>query len=111
MNVSDMEHYALIRLYSGDDALSKAVAKGMSSAKVVRREDNVVGFFVTIEFPEPLPDESGCAIRDWSFVHPRLTAGGSFMAWREGERLIVLEGVSFVGELPLDLNPEGMSDM
>lgn len=66
---------------------------------VASREETGVGFVSTVRFSARLP-KTTASQWDWNFSHHRLTHGGSFICFRDGDDGLVVEGVAHVGEWP-----------
>jgi hypothetical protein len=97
MPPNEWDLFALERLFPGTDPLAEAIRCGLGDAIVVERTLTGVGFFSTVRFSTALP-ASEQRYWDSTFSHSRLSYGGSLMAWREGDDVLELEGVTFGGE-------------
>ncbi len=102
MELNELERFALEMLFKDSALFYRAIQENLATATVIEREFTGVGFFSTIQFLEPLPDLLSSPQRDWNFLYPGMSHGGSFMGWRESDNTIGLEGVSHIGAWPTE---------
>jgi hypothetical protein len=95
-----------------DDIQSRLRDSSLSVLDVTDREQTGVGCYTTIRVQPPLPVLPTILIRDFSFEHPRLPYGGSFVATIQTPDQILLEMVAFGGESwPEDLDLDEIREM
>ena len=99
MRINDVERFALLMIFHGDDSVSVAVRNQLEELVVLSRSGTGVGFLSTMKLAAPLPD-SNIHQRDWNFEHRQLSHGGSFMCWTNNPGSLDLEGVVHYGEWP-----------
>ena len=102
MKISDLECFALLKIFQDDDALSTCIRSQLEftdKLDVIERNFTGVGFISAIKIPFPV-DHSSVWQRDWIFNHRCLSHGGSFSGWFSGDKISELEGVVNYGLWP-----------